>query len=91
MDIHFHNIQIRNALSSDAEQLCVWWNDGTVMAHAGFPNGLKITVEKVMEELRNNNDMNRLCIIFHENEPIGEMNYRIAKESHVAEIGIKNM
>lgn len=89
MDIHFQNIQIRNAFPSDAEQLCTWWNDGAVMAHAGFPNGLGITVEKVMEEIEGNDDLDRLCIILYEGAPIGEMNYRIAKERHVAEIGIK--
>ena len=89
MDIHFQNIQIRNALPSDAEQLCTWWNDGAVMAHAGFPNGLEITVDKVMDEIKDNDDLDRLCIILYEGAPIGEMNYRIAKESHVAEIGIK--
>ena len=89
MEIHFQNIQIRNALPSDAEQLCIWWNDGAVMAHAGFLNGLGITVERVMEEIEGNDDLDRLCIILYEGAPIGEMNYRIAKESHVAEIGIK--
>ncbi len=89
MDIRYKNIQIRNALASDAEQLCAWWNDGAVMAHAGFPNGLGITEEEVMEEISDNNDLDRLCIILSEGVPIGEMNYRIAKESHVAEIGIK--
>ena len=89
MDIHFQNIQIRNALPSDADQLCAWWNDGAVMVHAGFPNGLGITVEKVMGEIKDNDDLDRLCIILYDGVPIGEMNYRIAKESHIAEIGIK--
>ncbi len=89
MNIHYQNIQIRNALASDAAQLCTWWNDGEVMAHAGFPNGLGITKEKVMEEIRGDDDLNRLCILLYDGVPIGEMNYRIAKESHVAEIGIK--
>lgn len=89
MDIHYQNIQIRNALPSDAEQLCIWWNDGAVMAHAGFPKGLGITKEAVLEEICGNDDLNRLCIILYEGIPIGEMNYCIAKESHVAEIGIK--
>lgn len=38
-----NNICIRNATSDDAETLCIWWNDGSVMAHAGFPNGLYAT------------------------------------------------
>ena len=39
---HKHLI-IRDALVSDAALLCRWWNDGAVMAHAGFPNGLGTT------------------------------------------------
>ncbi len=89
MDIHYQNIQIRNALASDAEQICAWWNDGEVMAHAGFPKGLGIAKEEVIEEICSNDDLNRLCIILYDGVPIGEMNYRIARESHIAEIGIK--
>jgi len=40
-------LTIRNATAADAEQLCKWWNDGNVMAHAGFPNGLNTTVEEI--------------------------------------------
>lgn len=31
---------IKNAEKEDCKQLVSWWNDGAVMAHAGFPNGL---------------------------------------------------
>ncbi len=89
MDIHYQSIQIRNALPSDAAQLCAWWNDGEVMAHAGFPKGLGTTAEKVIEEICGNDDLHRLCIILYDGVPIGEMSYRIAKESNVAVIGIK--
>lgn len=89
MYIYYQNIQIRNALPSDAEQICAWWNDGAVMAHAGFPNGLGITEEEVIKEIRSNNDLDRLCIILYGEKPIGEMNYRIETKNHVAEIGIK--
>ena len=40
MNIKYNQLCIRNAEKKDCEQLAVWWNDGTVMAHAGFPNGL---------------------------------------------------
>ncbi len=89
MDIHYQNIQIRNAAVSDAEQICAWWNDGAVMAHAGFPKGLGTTLEKVIKEIEGGNDRNRLCILLSKGVPIGEMNYRIAKESKTAQIGIK--
>ena len=89
MDIHYQNIQIRNALPADAVQLCTWWNDGKVMVHAGFPNGLGIAEEEVVKEICSDNELNRLCIILYDGTPIGEMNYRITQENRVAEIGIK--
>lgn len=42
-------LTIRQAEAADARQLAAWWNDGAVMAHAGFPNGLGTTEEKVIE------------------------------------------
>ena len=80
---------IRNALPSDAEQLCAWWNDGKVMTHAGFPNGLGITAEKISTSLAKNTDETmRLLIIESSGKPIGEMNYSNLG-SGIAEIGIK--
>lgn len=89
MDIQYQDLQIRNALPSDTKQICAWWNDGAVMAHAGFPKGLGITEEDVLKEICHNDDLNRLCIILYKGIPIGEMNYRIQEESRIAEIGIK--
>lgn len=79
------NIVLRSATEADAKQLAAWWNDGAVMAHAGFPNGLGITVEEVLSALDDN------TLIIEENGiPIGESCYRIADEDEaVAEIGIK--
>jgi hypothetical protein len=37
MNLVFENITIREATLQDAGQLACWWNDGAVMAHAGFP------------------------------------------------------
>jgi len=45
------NLTIRNASPADAEILANWWNDGDVMAHAGFPNGLGTTPERIAESL----------------------------------------
>ena len=58
------------------------------MAHAGFPNGLGISGEKVSELIQDDNDLNRRLIIEYNKKPIGEMNYRAPSEK-VAEIGIK--
>ena len=83
MHIKYDSLTIRDAVAADAAQLTAWWNDGAVMAHAGFPNGLGTTVEKVIAGLGNG----RLILI--ENERlIGEACYRKVGEG-IAEIGIK--
>ncbi|WP_282441612.1 hypothetical protein [Parvimonas micra] len=43
MDINKNKIHIRNSVITDYEQLAEWCNDGKVMAHAGFPNGIGIS------------------------------------------------
>lgn len=83
MYIRYESIIIRDALSSDVPHLLRWWNDGAVMAHAGFPGGLGTTEEKVAARI----EKGLLYIIEYEGVPIGEMNYRPVGAS--AEIGIK--
>jgi RimJ/RimL family protein N-acetyltransferase len=83
MNLKYKNLTIRDAVAADAEQLTTWWNDGTVMAHAGFPNGLGTTVEKVIAGLGNGR------LVLEESERlIGEACYRKVGEG-IAEIGIK--
>lgn len=83
MHIKYDSLTIRDAVAADAAQLAAWWNDGAVMAHAGFPNGLDTTVEKVIAGLGNGR------LVLEENERlIGEACYRKVGES-IAEIGIK--
>lgn len=83
------NLTIRNATPADAEQLCLWWNDGAIMAHAGFPKGLGETPEKIRESLAaDSDDRRRRHIIELDGKPIGEMNYRNKGDS-TTEIGIK--
>jgi len=83
------NLTIRNAMPTDAKQLCIWWNDGAIMEHAGFPNGLSECPAKIRESLlTDTDDTHRLHIIELDGEPVGEMNYRNNGDS-VAEIGIK--
>ena len=77
------NLTIRTAASSDAAQLTAWWNDGAVMAHAGFPNGLGTTIEEVITGLGDGR------LVLEEDERlIGEACYRKVGEG-IAEIGIK--
>jgi len=83
MNLQYRNLTIRDAMAADTPQLTAWWNDGTVMAHAGFPNGLGTTEEKVIAGLGNGR------LILQENDRlIGEACYKEI-EDRVAEIGIK--
>ena len=89
MRLEYKNIIIRNAELSDARQLCDWWNDGEIMEHAGFPNGLGCTLEKVCADLSNDKDDTcRRHIIELDGKPSGEMIYRNIG-NNTAEIGIK--
>ena len=81
--IQYENLTLRQAEAADAKQLAAWWNDGAVMAHAGFPNGLGTTEEEVIEGL----DSGRM-VIEESDRLIGECNYRNLVDG-VAEIGIK--
>ena len=83
MELQHGNILLRDATNADAKQLAEWWNDGAVMAHAGFPNGLGTTEEEVAEDIGTG-----ALIIEETGKPIGEANYRIVDDK-VAKIGIK--
>ena len=83
MKIQYENLTIRQAAVADAKQLTAWWNDGAVMAHAGFPNGLGTTEEEVVEGLGNGR-----MVIEESDRLTGEFNYRNVADG-IAEIGIK--
>lgn len=89
MLLQYNNLIIRDAELKDADKLCLWWNNGRIMAHAGFPNGVGISVEKLQKEVANTeaSTVTRL-IIEADNRAIGEMSYRNTEEGSV-EIGIK--
>ena len=87
--LRYRDIVIRNATVADAVILETWWNDGTVMAHAGFPNGTGQTAEEIAEKIKTDADkVHRRMIIELAGVPIGETNYNHVEEG-VAEIGIK--
>ncbi|MDD2433865.1 MAG: GNAT family protein [Bacilli bacterium] len=83
--LKYRDIVIREAVIKDAPQLVKWWNDGKIMAHAGFPNGLGITTKKVEQQLQIK-DKTRL-IIEIKGKMVGEMAF-YPKDKDV-EIGIK--
>ena len=88
MKCTYQEITIREASPADAQQLCEWWNDGSVMAHAGFPRGLGITVEKIIAQLSDHSTKHYRHVIEYQGRLIGEMNYR-ETDPHICEIGIK--
>lgn len=89
MDIKYNNLRIRNAKEFDSKILTKWWNDGEVMAHAGFPNGLQTTEEKVAAQIKKDSDsVGRRLIMECDDSPIGEMSYRNLGNK-IAQIGIK--
>lgn len=89
MERSYKDISFRNAKTEDAGQLCEWWNDGEVMAHAGFPNGLGTTAANVAALIAAESDeTGRRHIIFYRGTAIGEMNYRNLG-NRTCEIGIK--
>ena len=89
MFIEKGDLVIRNANIDDAYILSKWWNDGAVMAHAGFPNGTGQTADGIAESLAKDTDeTHRRLIIEIAGKPVGEMNYR-NKGDGTAEIGIK--
>ena len=89
MELVYKNLVIRKAVGNDAEQLCVWWNDGRIMAQMGLPNGVGCKPEDVRKSLDENKDKYR-HIIELDGKPIGEMNNRdMNGEKGTAEPGIK--
>ncbi|ONI44611.1 GNAT family N-acetyltransferase [Candidatus Epulonipiscioides gigas] len=89
MLLKYKNLIIRNATTTDVEQLAAWWNDGKIMVHAGFPNGAGQTAQSIADSLeKDTDDTHRQLIIEIDNVAVGEMNYR-NKSNGVAEIGIK--
>ena len=88
MNLLCGGLQIRHAEGADAEQLCRWWNDGTVMAHAGFPDGLGTTPEHIRGDLsRDSGEAGRRLMIMLDGCTIGEMNYARV-DGRCAKIGI---
>ena len=89
MLLEYERITLRNAGAADAAQLAAWWNDGALMAHAGFPNGTGQTPESVAADIRKDADgVHQRLIIELDGRPVGEMMYENLGDG-TAEIGIK--
>src|SRR5699024_1142166 len=89
MRIQQDSIVIGSATINDAIQLYKWWNDGRVMEHAGFLNGLGESMEDTIDNIRSwEGKLSQLCIIEIDGKPVGELNYKI-KGDNVAYPGWK--
>lgn len=92
MLLNYKDLTVRNASCEDAALLAAWWNDGAVMAHAGFPNGTGETAAEIASRISKDTDEHRRLIIELAHRPIGEMNYTRCPDQEgrkTAEIGIK--
>lgn len=88
MHLYHDRGAIREATQDDAQTLADWWADGNVMAHAGFPLGIKSDINKLKNRLASQSTSDILWIIEDDaNNPIGEMHYTIEVEK--ATLGIK--
>ena len=87
MKIFYKDLKIRDARLSDASILQKWWNDGDVMAHAGFPNGLNISLDKIYDQINNLPFNKRLFILEVNHNKVGEANITINND--IGELGIK--
>lgn len=82
MRIEKDNVVIRSATINDAIQLNKWWNDGTVMEHAGFPNGLGEPLEDTIDIIKSRGErLRHLCIIEIDGKPVGELSYKIERDN----------
>lgn len=84
MRIEKDQIVIRSAEVSDAQVLTGWWNDGNVMEHAGYPDGLGLTMEDTIQSIKGwEGKLSQLCIIEVDGIPVGELNYRLSEDGIV--------
>lgn len=91
--IKSNRIIIKPITDDDLPMLMTWWNDGRVMVHVGYPQGLGLTINDMktyMKKWRNDQTSIRMIICLKDATPIGETafhNYR--PELKETEIGIK--
>lgn len=88
IDYDGNQILIREANKDDVDIFYKWWNDGTIMSHAGFPQGLGISKTAIEGIINRNSHKEKRFLILVSGRPIGEMHYRFTQEK-TAVIGIK--
>lgn len=84
-------IKIRPADIYDVELLAAWWANGTIMNHAGFPQGLNTNKDQLKSRIMNqqlNCSNDCLMMIIADEFRVGEMHYRQTTINEY-EVGIK--
>src|SRR5699024_10749381 len=78
MRIEKDNIVIRSATIDDASQLNKWWNNGEIMEHAGFPNGIGESLDDTIANIKSREGkLSQLCIVEIDGKTVGELSYSI--------------
>lgn len=73
MQMKQDDITLRTAVLSDAPILNQLWNDGELMKHVGFPEGIGQSLSETEDNIRSwENKRSQLFIIEQAGEPIGE-------------------
>ena len=89
MIMKYKNKTIRCAKLGDSLMLLNWYNDGKIMEHAGFPNGLNENIENINNKIKSCSAYtSQLFILEYKDISIGEMHYRNIGNLSV-ELGIK--
>ena len=68
MLLTYKNQTIRNATAADAPLLAAWWNNGALMAHAGYPNGTGETAGGIAQKLAGDDDSTHRRLILEVDE-----------------------
>lgn len=87
MELRENDIVLRTWNINDTDCILKWWNDGSVMAHAGFPLGLGKTREEIENTITTPSNKERMIIEIHGNK-VGELCYEPLDDT-TCEIGIK--
>jgi RimJ/RimL family protein N-acetyltransferase len=66
----YKNLTIRNATVEDALLLSAWWNDGSIMEHAGYHMGTGETPDMIAEKIRKDSDTTYRRLIIEEESPM---------------------
>ncbi len=86
-------LRVRKAEIKDADLLLCLWTDPRIMSHMGFPRGLRITREEIVESLakQNASEFGRWLVVEEKaaGRAIGECHMRLPNEEGIAETDVK--